>query len=184
MKTPTFEDTPQYKTACAEAELEHTKDRKAKAAEKLTVEADRTKALAPLQKAVASATAKVVKAQQNLVSAHAELGQVNIGLHNLNARADAHLNRLDADLRDGALPAVREFLNEISELWDRERRRWSWEAPRDKQGEQMPARERMNQIRATQRAAQELLLMADPAEAQAELERLKSEIELEAMAAA
>ena len=156
MKTPTFEDTPQYKTACAEAELEHTKDRKAKAAEKLTVETDRTTALAPLQKAVASATAKVVKAQQNLVSAHAELGQVNIGLHNLNARADAHLNRLDAALREDAIPGIKAFLDSIYAVWEHERRRWQWLAPVDAKGEPMPARARMDQIASIRKRAEAL----------------------------
>ena len=177
MKKPTFEDTAQYKTAVAEVELEHVKDRKAKAAEKLTVEADRTQALKPLAKEVEVATAKVVKAQQNLVSAQGELGQVQIGLHTLNARADSTLAALDADLRDGALSSVREFLDEISGLWDSERFKWSWNAPRDEQGEQMPARERMDQIRATQREAQALLLQPDPEVAQTALAKLKAEID-------
>ena len=107
MKTPKFEDTPQYKEAVAEAELEHAEERAVKVAQKLSVEADRTKALAPLQKAVASATTKVEKAHRALVSAQGELGQVQIGLHTLNARADSTLAALDADLRDGALPAAR-----------------------------------------------------------------------------
>ena len=177
MKTPKFEDTPQYKEAVAEAELEHAEERAVKVAQKLTVESERSKALAPLHKAVASATAKVEKAQRVLIAAQGELGQVNIGLHNLNARADATLAALDVDLREGALPAVREFLSEISELWDFERRRWSWNAPRDEQGEQMPARQRMDQIRATQREAQGLLLMPNPAEAEAALAKLRAELD-------
>ena len=184
MKTPKFEDTPQYKEAVAEAELEHAEERAVKVAEKVTIETDRTKALAPLVKAVERASAKAQKAHRALIASQGELGQVQIGLQNLNARADAALNAIDADLRDGALSSVREFLTEISELWDRERRKWSWNAPRDEQGEQMPARERMDQIRATQREAQALLLMPDPAEAEAALARLKSEIALEAMVAA
>ena len=177
MKMPSWGDTPEGQEAVAKLEAKQVEDRKAKAAEKLTVESERTKALAPLQKAVEVATAKVEKAQRVLIAAQGELGQVQIGLHTLNARADSTLAALDADLRDGALPAVREFLNEISELWDRERRRWSWDAPRDEQGEPLPARERMDQIRATQRAAQALLLMPDPAEAEAALAKLRAELD-------
>ena len=184
MTKPTWEDTPEYEAALAKLEQERVEERKSKAAEKPKVEADRAKALGPLHKAVALATAKLEKVQQALTVAQGEFNQAKLAVYGLNATADAAIDRLDAALREDAIPGIKEFLDGIYAVWEHERRRWQWMAPLDAKGEPMKARARMDQIASIRKRAEGLYFEPDSEVAESELERLKTEIKLPTAVAA
>ena len=75
------------------------------------------------------------------------------------------------------LGAFAALLNELSGLWDRERRTWAWDAPKRK-GIPMPVQERTQQIHAIREQAEALFFEPDPAVAERELERLRGELAL------
>lgn len=168
--------TPEFQAAEAEEAEAHVESRKAEIAEKVTIEADRTKELQALHKAGEAATTKLEKAQRTLIAAQGEFNQTKTAVHNVNARADAALARIDADLRGGAISGTKAFLDTIYAVWEHERRRWEWLAPVDRKGVKMPAKERIGQIENIRERAEELYFEPDPEVAQAELERLRAEI--------
>ena len=176
--------TPEFQAAEAEEASEHVESRKAEIAEKVTIEADRTKELQALHKAGEAATTKLEKAQRTLIAAQGEFNQTKTAVHNVNARADAALAGINADLRGGAIPHVREFLDSIYAVWEHERRRWHWLAPVDRKGVKMPAKERIGQIKNIRACAEELYFEPDREVAQAALAKLEAEIKLPAGAAA
>ena len=179
-----FSRTPEFQAAEAEEASEHVESRKAEIAEKVTIEADRTKELQALHKAGEAATTKLEKAQRTWIAAQGEFNQTKTAVHNVNARADAALARIDADLRESAIPGIREFLDSIYAVWEHERRRWEWLAPLNSEGVPLPAKERIEQIRQAQEQAEALLYEPDPEVAEAGLAKLRAEITAPAKVAA
>ena len=176
--------TPEFQVAEAqEAEAEVTA-RKALAAERVTVEADHTKSIGAALKALETETSKLEKAQQALTAAQMGWSQAKITVSNFDARKDAALDRINAELREGAIPGIRLFLDSIYGVWEHERMRWEWLAPTDRKGVPMSGHERIEQIKAIREQAEALYFEADPEVAESELQRLKSEIQLPTAAAA
>ena len=99
--------------------------------------------------------------------------EVGPSAHGAGATADD----IDVDLRATAIPGIKEFVAQISERWDHERRDWQWNAPRDRNGVQLPARHRMDQIRDITARAEALYFEPDPEVAEAELAKLKHDLE-------
>jgi len=131
---------------------------------------------APL-KALDTAGKKVVKARQALLEAELGMQQARGVVQNVRNRAEHQIAQLEQQLRDGAHPGVHEFLTWLSGVWERERRTWSWSAPKHN-GVPMPAAERTEQIRAIREQAEGLLFEPDPEVAEHELERLRGELAL------
>lgn len=129
---------------------------------------------APL-KAVESAAKKAQKARQALVDAEAGLQRAQGVVQNVTYRAETQIGQLEQQLREGAHPGIAEFTGGLEDLWDRERRDWTWSAPRHK-GLPMPARDRVAQIRAIGEQAERLMFEPDPEAAERELSRLRNEL--------
>ena len=139
--------------------------------------AERMKAVVARQKDIASATSRVEKAREALAEAELALPGAHLVLQRINLQADTARDRIEQQLRDGAIPGIWEFLDELSVLWDGERHKWGWIAPKH-DGVPMPAQERIGQIRAISAQAEALYYEPDLEAASAELERLRDAVAL------
>lgn len=149
--------------------------RQALAAEDERNEAELLKARVAPQKKIVTATSEVAKAQQALADAQLVLQREQSVLQNINHKATTRKAQIEATLREGAHPGVIEFLASTGELWERERREWSWSAPTH-EGVAMPAKVRLAQIRSISERAEALLLEADPTVAERALVTLRDEL--------
>ena len=169
--------TPAFEAAKVEEVEAHLEDRKAKAADIPRINAERTKALVPLRKVVEATTATLEKAQRAMIAAQGEHNKATIAVHNVDYAADAKIQKIEVDLRASAIPGIRTFVDSLSERWDHERRRWEWMAPRDKNNVPLAAKDRNTQINDIRKQAQELYLEPDPEVAEAELAKLKADLD-------
>ena len=179
-----FAETDDGRAVIAEAAADEVSERKTMVEKAAELRAALLKAVGPARKLIEKESAAVEKKRKALTAASMELRTAQADVHNLTHRADHEIGQLEQRLREGAILGLRPFIDTLAELWDVERRAWSWNAPRDRKGVPMPARDRVAHIRSIQKRAEALLLIADPAEAEAELAKLRAELaQSEAVAA-
>lgn len=148
------------------------------------IDAEVLKAIVEPGRAILKGTAEVLKAREALLAEERKLATARMDDHNVRHRADTERAGIEQRLKEGAHPGVPEFLNDIMELEEHERREWSWIAPQDKKDQPIFFRVRVEQIRAIQKQAESLFFVADPEEVEVELKKLKAEIATPTAAAA
>ena len=126
----------------------------------------------PARKAIERELRAFEKAQKGLVAAEMTLRTAQVEEHTIRTRAETEINQHEQRLRDGAIPGIAPFLNELAGRWDHERKEWPW-LHRDQPGS---AGERIAQIRRVTEQATELYLEPDPEEAETALAKLEAEI--------
>lgn len=178
-----WKSSAEGKAAVAEVKTSSIAERKAMVEEIATLRAGLDRDLPAPKKAAEAAQAKVEKARAALRDAETGLRQAMVAVQNLKYRTNHQIAELERQLRDSAHPDVAAFVTWLADLWDRERRDWSWLAPTHA-GAPMPAALRIAQIRDIQEQAEKLFFEPDPAEAEREMERLRSAVALPDEAAA
>ena len=140
------------------------------------IDAEVLKAIVGPKKAIEKGAAEVLKAREALLAKEQKLAEARMKDHNVRHRADTERARIELRLKEGAHPAVPQFLDDIMDLWERERKEWRWIAPRDRDDQPILFSVRVKQIRVIQEQAEALFFVADPDVVEAELEKLKAAI--------
>ena len=204
-----FSKTPEFQAAEAEAKQAVEQERQADVDRLGQIEGEVIKAVVEPMKAKKKAADGVLKARETLLAKERIWGTAAMEEQNIRAVALRECAVIEQRLTADAIPGLREFISDATDRWNRERHRWnSGLAPDNEDVAQalanelrksvpdfdnvellrgrlkMPARVRMEQIRDITARAEALYLEPNAEKATAELERLKTEIQLPTAAAA
>ncbi len=174
----TVKRIPGFGAAAAEETEELVGGRRAEGAELECVEPDCIAALAAPLEDVASYERQVEETTRALAEANHSLNSARYVVQVIRHEADTAQARIAETLRAGAHPGVAKFLDELADVWPRERLRWESDALKRKDGARMSAQERIDQINGARARAERLYYEPDPEVASAELERLRDAVAL------
>ena len=163
--------------ALMEKVLEGSEQRQADVDRLAEIDAEELSALVEPMQAVKKATAGVLKAREALLAREQKLAEPRIEEQNIRHRAAMERRGIEQRLHAGAIPDLDEFVSGVTGLWDTERHKWASTAPLDRHGEPTPARVRMEQIKDITARAEALYFESNNEVAEAELERLRVEVE-------
>ena len=165
--------TPEGQKAAAAEASEHVTDRLAIGEKIKNLENGLAEAIGPARKAVRKELGLFEKAREASTAAEMKLRRAQVDEHNITTRAETEIGQLEQSLRDGAIPGIAVFLNELAGLWNDERKHWPW-SHRDQPGS---AGKRIEQIRRVTEQVTELYFETNPEEAEAALAKLKAELD-------
>ena len=177
MKIPKFEqwwaESDEGKRTIAQGEATEVVERQAMVAKIAKLREVLATDVVPARKAVERELRAFEKTREASTAAEMKLRRAQVEEHTIRTRAESAIGQLEQELRDGAIPGIAPFLNELAGRWDHERKEWPW-LHRDQPGS---AGKRIEQIRRVTEQVTELYLETDPEVAEAELQALKDELE-------
>ena len=162
--------SPEGRKAKSTEQREHIKGREAKHTEIEGLRAEIKAGTPALEKERVEAEAEAKEADIAQRKAQLRLYQARAAQTALSAPIDGKIAALEGQLREGADPAIAEFVSEVGGTWDRERGAWATAHA----GDPTSASARIAELSDLGEQAEALLFEPDPAVATAELDRLKS----------